>query len=165
MQNTFKLSVFISIILFLLSCNNESKQEEPAFIVRGKSYMLKSSSNHMFSEEIDSAKAKAMRDHYKKGAGHFKTIYFDSQSRIVLDTLEGFRFSAADLEKIIANTNGKKAKDIIFYFGRDAADIPYGSRTYPSYAIIAMGVDSANNIGKSAYDKADPCPPYCPEGN
>lgn len=165
MQNIFKLTILTSLLVILLSCNNESNGDDPSFIVRGKSYMLNDTSAHKFSEELDSAEAKNMRDYYKKSNSHFKTIYLESGGKIVLDTLEGFKFDADDLEKIISNTNGKKAKQVIFYFGRDPNDITYGSKKYPSYAVIAMGIDSANKLGKFAYDKADPCPPYCPEEN
>lgn len=169
MQFRFFLTAFTAFFLLLGACNqdsgNELKKEDPGFFIRGKSFMLKDSAAHPFSDEIDVVKARAMREYYKKMSSHFKSVFFDSRGAIVMDTLEGFRFNVSDLEKLISNTNGKKAKDIVFYFGRDANDVTFGGRSYPSVAIIAMGIDSSNKIGKTAIDKADPCPPFCPEEN
>ncbi len=112
---------------------------------------------------IDTNEAKSMRKHYKNEKEHFKIAYLDSNGNRNVDILEGFRLDTADINSMINYAPGKKASSIILYFGRHPNNIPIGSKNHPSYTIIAMPVDSNNKVIQAAYDKADPCPPYCPD--
>lgn len=86
--------------------------------------------------------------------------------------LEGFTIQAAQLLEIIQNNKaGGQADAVMFYLG---AEDPQQGFTLPKYHIIAVGVNAnglmipANDRDKSdpgkssVFDKADPCPPFCP---
>ncbi|SRR5258705_9817992 len=152
--------IFLALVFW--GCNDNC---EPSFVLRGISEKKKIMGAAPYSGEIPIEEAKKMRSYYKTTTNNFKTKYFDREGKVVLGSLEGFRFEASDLEALIKNANGKKAKEIVLYFGRDANDISNGGKTYGSFAIIAMAIDSSGKLAQTAYDKADPCPPYCPDGN
>jgi hypothetical protein len=155
---------FAKTVLSKYSAQFEISNEDTLFF---RTQYLKDSMQNLLnkkkSDTIPLSEAIAMRSFYRTNKEHFKTIYFNSTTRKpVIDTLQGFIFKVSDIETLIKNNGGKKAKDIILYFGRDAQDITQGSKHYPSFAIITMAIDSSNKLIQKAYDKADPCPPNCP---
>lgn len=92
----------------------------------------------------------------------------------LIKTLEAFKIKASDLIEIIQNNksgNGYPADNVMFYMGAKA---PASGYTLPSYQLIAVGMrnnqlmipaigSDRNDPNKSSvYDKADPCPPFCP---
>ncbi|NOT36703.1 MAG: hypothetical protein HOP11_04945 [Saprospiraceae bacterium] len=94
-----------------------------------------------------------------------------------IQTLEAFKISASQLLAIINNNKnggGYNADNVVFYLG---AKDPEPGYTIPSYNIIAVGMrnnalmipiteaDKADATKSSVYDKADPCPPFCPNNN
>jgi len=167
LSQRFRYIILAVFTAALISGCNQKKTEEPGFMQsfeEKKNDKTKAIAGMPYSGGISLQEAKEMREYYKKSNYHFKTKYLRGGAPVI-DTLEGFSFDAADLEALIKDANGKKAKDIMFYFGRDANDVSHGGKKYPRYAIIAIGVDSTGNLADTAYDKADPCPPYCPNGN
>ena len=87
--------------------------------------------------------------------------------------LQGFTLQADQLQEIISNNkSGGNADAVMFYLG---AERPLPGNTTPRYNLIAVGVkngalmiplnerDWDNPAKSSVYDKADPCPPFCPE--
>jgi len=86
--------------------------------------------------------------------------------------LEGFTIQANQLSEIISNNkSGGNADAVMFYFG---AEDPAPGSTLPKYHLIAVGIknnalmipsdqrDRNDPTKSSVYDKADPCPPFCP---
>lgn len=86
--------------------------------------------------------------------------------------LEGFKMDANQLLELInSNKNGGKADEVMFYFGAKPSATGTGN---PMFNIIAVGMKNNNLMipatseGKSnpesssIFDKADPCPPMCP---
>lgn len=87
--------------------------------------------------------------------------------------LEGFTIEANQLLEIISNNKvGGKADQVMFYLGAEAPD--RGS-SLPKYNLIAVGLNGgqlmipsspegqSNPSQSSVFDKASPCPPFCPE--
>lgn len=87
--------------------------------------------------------------------------------------LEGFTIQANQLLEIINNNkSGGNADAIMFYFG---SQDPAPGFSLPRYNIIAVGVsnnelmvptnerDWSDPNKSSVFDKANPCPPMCPE--
>ncbi len=87
--------------------------------------------------------------------------------------LEGFTIQANQLLEIISNNKiGGKADQVMFYLGAEA---PERGSTLPKYNLIAVGLNGgqlmipSNQEGRSnpsqssVFDKANPCPPFCPE--
>lgn len=88
--------------------------------------------------------------------------------------LEGFKIQASQLLELINNNkNGGQADEVMFYFGAKQSS----SSNIPSFNIIAVGIKNnalmipstaegkANPGSSSIFDKADPCPPMCPNQN
>jgi hypothetical protein len=87
--------------------------------------------------------------------------------------LQGFTLQADQLQEIISNNkSGGNADAVMFYLG---AENPLPGSTLPRYNLIAVGIkngalmiplserDWDNPAKSSVFDKADPCPPFCPE--
>lgn len=149
-NSTCTLCAFVFTAFILLACKN---QEQGIFDV---------SKPKKPDEVISIEDAKELMTYYRKNKEHFKVAYLKNGQKIV-DTLEGFRLDTADINQILNYAPGKKASSIIVYFGRRADDTYEGSKKYPSYTLIAMPIGDNNTLVKQAYDKADPCPPYCPD--
>lgn len=86
--------------------------------------------------------------------------------------LEGFTIQANQLSEIISNNkSGGSADAVMFYFG---AEDPAPGSSLPKYHLIAVGIknntlmipsterDRNDPTKSSVFDKADPCPPFCP---
>lgn len=117
------------------------------------------------SQQIDwENDALPLRSSYKFSKRHFKT--FNPAGSRTLDTMSGLRFTAGQFDTLI-NHNGKKPQYIMLYFGRNKSDVTSGrifSRKHPSYTVVTVAVDSSGTLKKGmVYDKADPCPPNCPD--
>ena len=84
--------------------------------------------------------------------------------------LKGFSFSASQLDEIInGNLSGSKPDQVYFMFGQEGTFNDGFMNNSANMRIIAVG--SLNNsllttprsgTSISVYDKADPCPPNCP---
>jgi hypothetical protein len=87
--------------------------------------------------------------------------------------LEGFSIQASQLLEIINNNkSGGNADAVTFYFG---SQDPNPGFSLPRYNIIAVGVsnnqmmvpanerDWSDPNKSSVFDKANPCPPMCPQ--
>ena len=122
------------------------------------------------SERIEWDEATARRNEYKA----FKPLYTRGADG-GLEVLQGFIFEAGHLHEII-NKNSSPAGNpdkVMFFFGQDGTFTPPSSLTaeeYPVINVIAVGVkddelldDAKLGYSVSVFDKADPCPPNCPE--
>lgn len=123
------------------------------------------------SEAISWNDALAMRNKYL-ASSPLKTE-MNNQGTITLKSLEGFSIQADHLIEIIQNNKaGGTADAVVFYLG---AEEPASGFSLPRYNLIAVGRNSSglmiptNERDKSdpskssVFDKADPCPPFCPE--
>ncbi len=101
--------------------------------------------------------------------------YKDAAGKIVRAPLEGFEMDAKMIDEVInRNQNGlggnSKADHIMIYFGIDGFS-GSGATAIPNYRIIVVGEQGgklmknpvASDVAQSSVmDKADPCPPNCP---
>jgi hypothetical protein len=127
------------------------------------------------SESISWDEAQTLMSHFKT-LQPLKIELGDprSQSGTTIIPLEGFKIKASQLLEIINNNksgNGGQADNVMFYFG---ATDPQTNFTIPDYRIIAVGEKNGSLIiptssaakgdknSSSVFDKADPCPPMCP---
>ena len=167
-----------SIFLFILiSCNRNEKKE----IISASPDTMNSKTNEKKQNELQSNRTKQnfvnivksgpitkvdaqkLRDEYNTSTLALQT---SMSNRAV--SLQGFVFDADDLREILdRNTSKIKPDSVIFYFGKEPG------LTLPNVAnwhIIAYGMkgkqllDFTKTAGKaeSIKDKADPCPPNCP---
>ncbi len=94
----------------------------------------------------------------------------------IIDTLEGFVFDATDLLEIISSNASRlgNPNEIIFYLGQEGKFIDLSTNPpierADNLSLIAIGMKDKNllldvvSAGRqvSLFDKADPCPPNCP---
>jgi len=129
--------------------------------------VVHSTENALESTAISWDEAISLRDFYKEN----QPLRVQSGNSQV--PLEGFTIQAQQLLEIISNNKvGGKADQVMFYLGAEAPD--RGS-TLPKYNLIAVGLNGgqlmipssqegrSNPSQSSVFDKANPCPPFCPE--
>ncbi|MCC6817094.1 MAG: hypothetical protein IT267_11835 [Saprospiraceae bacterium] len=136
----------------------------------GKNTLTSINSNE--SGAISWNEAMSMRNKYKELAP--LKIEYNGQNGKQINTLEAFKISATNLLEIIQNNksgNGYNADHVVFYLG---AKDPTDGNSLPTFQLIAVGmknnqlmipanVNDKNDPSKSSvFDKADPCPPFCP---
>lgn len=125
----------------------------------------------MMSSAISWNEALALKNKYL--SSNPLKIEISGQGGTSQQPLEGFTINAAQLLEIIqANKVGGKADEVVFYLG---ADDPAPGFTLPRYNLIAVGKnagglmipnndrDKSDPSKSSVFDKAEPCPPFCPE--
>lgn len=82
-----------------------------------------------------------------------------------INILKGFSFETAHLLDIMKKPDGTMVDSVLFMFGAEGTFNESPATRWPHLRIIAVGV--TNNVVLSTrpvYDKADPCPPFCPSG-
>ncbi len=101
--------------------------------------------------------------------------YRDAAGKIVRAPLQGFQMDARMIDEVInRNQNApggdSKADNMMIYFGIDGFS-GSGATAIPNYRIIVVGEKGgklmknpvASDVAQSSVmDKADPCPPNCP---
>lgn len=135
-----------------------------------KGDLLKTTFNSI-STAISWNEAIAMRNNYKEMQPLRIGISENGSMREV--PLEGFTIDANQLQEIISNNkSGGSADAVMFYLG---AENPLSGSTLPRYNLIAVGLKNGvlmipnnreewdNPTKSSVFDKAEPCPPFCPE--
>ena len=177
--------LFIAFYFFVLSDGNRlsigdttvSVGKKGSYISVGSTISTVSfennSKNAPLSERITWEDAVELRQEYKKykplQVEHKGTSGRDSETKA---SLEGFVFDAQQLAEIINYNRSREAPDkVIFYFGQKGVADANTASEHGIIKIIAVGmknnkllVNDFNNEGKSSvFDKADPCPPFCPE--
>ncbi len=105
-----------------------------------------------------------------------KVKYPNDKGVDVIDSLKGFVFSADHLDEIIRGNfhypsgSGKMPDEVLFLLGQDGTfDDKEGSK-YGNMRLTAVGMKdnvilkgAASGTLVSLFDKADPCPPNCPD--
>jgi hypothetical protein len=132
--------------LFFLICN---------FFSGGSGVTIKSG-------PIDWPKATKLKNEYEKSNQAMK-VKFDKDGKTHKDVLKGLVFETKHLDDLINHTStGIRPDSIIIYFGREGSfyDFP---KWYSNLHIIAVGIKDGKILESDVYDKADPCPPYCPD--
>jgi hypothetical protein len=130
----------------------------------------------MKSERISWEDAKKLKKEYEE----FKPLRV--RHRGVTDTgpeekenLRGFVFEAADLDEIIRSNHSSLGNPdkVVFLFGQSGTFTEFPARKRANMHIIALGMKDnvflidgtkadATKARASIFDKADPCPPNCP---
>lgn len=125
------------------------------------------------SERISWKDAMSLRDEYR-GFKPLQVRYGRKPGDTIVETLNGFVFNAKDLDSILHNKKATKLPDeVIFYLGQKGKfSTGWLGKNHANMHVIAAGMkeskllyDPANPGDKMAsyiYDKADPCPPNCP---
>ena len=98
--------------------------------------------------------------------------YPEGDSHANREDLKGFVFLASDLKEILNNNGSGEIPDkVYFQFGQEGefGDTWFGFHHSGNIRLIAVGVrnnkvlnTSSNGLPISVFDKADPCPPMCP---
>ena len=128
------------------------------------------------SERISWNRADKLKGEYM-GFKPMNVEYKDpATGKDIVTELEGFKMDARQIDEIInhnkhTGSTDSTADEIIFYFGMDGKSGPWYSR-FANLHIIAAGIknntllknrEGSNDVESSIFDKADPCPPYCPQ--
>ncbi|MFZ1705276.1 MAG: hypothetical protein WAT79_13090 [Saprospiraceae bacterium] len=161
-QNVFTgfLAAIFTIVCFLVfSFFTEKKEVSPNSVVP-------------ISSAISWNEAVALKNKFKTLQPLMMEVSGNSGSEQI--PLEGFKIQASQLLEIINNNKsggGNPADFVMFYLG---AQDPTSGMTLPSYHMIAVGMQGDNLLiptsesdkkdasKSSIFDKADPCPPFCP---
>jgi len=114
---------------------------------------------------------KLMTEYQDKIPKIMMTTYNEGGTDII-SGLKGFTFKKSHLMEILTtNHSGTNADSVIFYFGTLGTfnDMEAGVK-WPNMRIIAVGTknnmilsDSPSDKLPSIFDKAEPCPPKCPQ--
>lgn len=124
--------------------------------------------NPIQSSRITWTQATAMHNEYLL----FKPlrVRYPESSTGSIDNLKGFSFSASQLDEIInGNLSGSKPDEVYFMFGQEGTFSDGFMNNSANMRIIAVGTlnnsfltTPRSGTSISVYDKADPCPPNCP---
>lgn len=117
------------------------------------------------SGPIDWPEAERRKTEYEGSNQAMKVRYTDSRTRgEKTEVLKGLVFEAKHLDALInKNSQGIKPDTVILYFGRQNSFFDWPTlKWYANLNIIAVGVKNGQILTKDVYNKADPCPPYCP---
>jgi hypothetical protein len=149
-----------SVVLFVVLLSSFVKEKQ-----------VKSSEILSVSSAISWNEALTLRSDFTSNAA--LKIEIEGAGGIKQVPLKGFTIQADQLIEIINNNKvGGTADAVVFYFGSQP---PLPGYTLPRYNIIAVG-ESNNQLmipanerdwsdpnSSSVFDKANPCPPLCPE--
>lgn len=124
------------------------------------------------SERISWTDAMILRDEYQ-GFKPLQVRYEKTTGDTVVETLNGFVFNAADLDQIINKNIIAKPDEVIFYLGQKGTfKTHWYEGKHGNMHIIAAGIKEkqllydrqypSDATKSTIYDKADPCPPNCP---
>jgi len=128
------------------------------------------SSSPVESSRITWNEAVAMQNQYL-GFKPLRVQHPENNSNGTRENLQGFSFSATQLNEIInGNLKGQNPDKVYFLFGQEGTFNDGMLNQSANMRIIAVGVLN-NTILKTAqtgtnislFDKADPCPPNCPQ--
>ncbi|MDZ4748017.1 MAG: hypothetical protein SH808_05985 [Saprospiraceae bacterium] len=131
------------------------------------------SSSPVATERITWQKATDMQTQYLDFRP-LRVQFPENDNRSERKDLKGFKFSASQLNEIInANKSGETPDEVYFFFGQEGrfGDDFLGGLFHDSgnIRLIAVGMKNNNLLNKnptgteiSVFDKADPCPPNCP---
>ena len=120
------------------------------------------------SSRISWSDAQKLQQEYL-GFKPMRVKYTDASGTEQKEDLKGFVFTATHLDTIINyNASGTKPDEVYFIFGQDGtfSEGILGMTKRPNMHIIAVGMNGKNLLisgsKPSIFDKADPCPPNCP---
>lgn len=131
------------------------------------------SPNENFLGRITMEEVRTLRGEYAENTTFpLMTRYTNSDGRDVVEKLQGFKLDANDLIELATANHSRQGNPdtIIFFIGQNGTfqDLSSPPITYPKINLIAVGVKGGvllkdATIGSaSIFDKADPCPPNCP---
>jgi hypothetical protein len=106
-----------------------------------------------------------------------KVKYRNTAGIEVIDSLKGFVFSAEHLDEIIHHNfnfpsgSEKKPNEVLFLLGQEGSFTDIAGTNYGNMRLTAIGMkdktlltsSTTGGTSVSLFDKADPCPPNCPD--
>lgn len=127
------------------------------------------------SERTTYSSARTMQEEYL-AFRPLKVQYRTEEGTEVIDSLKGFVFSADHLDEIIRGNfhfpsgSGKMPDEVLFLLGQDGTFNDKAGTEYGNMRLTAVGMKdnvilngAATGTLVSLFDKADPCPPNCPD--
>jgi hypothetical protein len=129
-------------------------------------YIIISHTYHGASEAITWEQARTLMNEYQGRNPIMMTTYTETGTTR-FEKLKGFKFDKSDIMDLLTSSSGTpevKADTLLLMFGTAGTFLDANDVEWPNMHIIAFGThNNVTLIGGPIYDRADPCPPNCPQ--